>query len=88
MTEFDPIKHIENSELILDGGEWPNFHDSEIHELRLWRGDVRPEDDVWIGPFLEMSFELCALKDPYVGMLLTRSGAGRRHAAPWLSGRC
>ena len=69
MKQFDPISSIENSALILDGGEWPSFHDAEIHELKLWRGDVRPEDDVWIGPLLEMTFELCALKDPYIVVL-------------------
>ena len=25
-------------------GQWPSFHDAEIMELRLWRGDVRPGD--------------------------------------------
>ena len=66
MKEFDPIVDVEDSELILDHGEWPNFHDSEVHNLNIWRGDIRPDDDVWIGPVIEASFELCALKDPYI----------------------
>ncbi len=66
MEEFDPIRHIENSGLALDNGEWPNFHDAEVHNLNIWRGDVRPEDNVWIGPRIDVSFELCALQNPYV----------------------
>lgn len=66
MEEFDPIRHIENSELALDNGQWPNFHDAEVHNLNIWRGDVRPEDNVWIGPQIEASFELCALQYPYM----------------------
>ncbi len=59
MEEFDPIKHIENSNLALDNGQWPTFHDAEVHNLNIWRGDVRPEDNVWIGPVVEASFALC-----------------------------
>ncbi len=66
MVEFDPIRHIENSEFALDNGQWPNFHDAEVHNLNIWRGDVRPEDSVWIGPVVEASFELCALQHPYM----------------------
>ena len=69
MKEFNPIEDVENSQLILDHGEWPNFHDAEVHHLNIWRGDVRPDDNVWIGPVIEASFELCALKDPYIVVL-------------------
>ena len=69
MKEFDPIKDVEDSQLILDHGQWSNFHDAEVHDLKLWRGDVRPEDDVWIGPVIEASFELCALRIPYTVVL-------------------
>ena len=69
MKVFDPIKEVENSALILDHGEWPNFHDAEVHRLNIWRGDVRPEDNVWIGPMIEASFELCALEKPYMVFL-------------------
>jgi hypothetical protein len=31
MKEFDPIKNIEGSQLLLDHDEWPNFHDAEAH---------------------------------------------------------
>ena len=66
METFNPVIHIENSSLILDDSEWPNFHDAEVHNLNIWRGDVRPDDNVWIGPVIEVTFELCALKHPYI----------------------
>ena len=69
MKAFDPIEDIANSQSILDNGEWPNFHDAEVHNLSIWQGDVRPEDDVWIGQAIEASFELCALEKPYMVML-------------------
>ena len=69
MTDFDPINTVEDSHLILDHGNWPNFHDAEVHNLNIWRGDVRPDDDVWIGPVIEVSFELCALEKPYIAIL-------------------
>jgi hypothetical protein len=69
MKEFDPIKHIENSNLALDNGKWPTFHDAEVHNLNIWRGDVRPEDNVWIGTQMDVSFELCALQYPYMVLL-------------------
>jgi hypothetical protein len=69
MQTFDPLGDVINSELILDGGQWPNFHDAEVHDLAIWRGDVRPEDNVWTGPVIEASFELCALREPYIAEL-------------------
>lgn len=69
MKVFDPIRDVEDSALILDHGAWPNFHDAEVHHLHIWRGDVRPEDNVWIGPAVEVSFELCALQFPYIVVL-------------------
>lgn len=69
MRAFDPLLDVENSQLVLDGGQWPNFHDAEVHELGIWRGDVRPEDNVWIGTWIEASFELCALQHPFIARL-------------------
>ncbi len=69
MKEFVPIADVEDSQLILDNGEWPNFHDAEVHNLNLWRGDIRPDDNVWIGPVIEVLFELCALEKPYIVVL-------------------
>jgi hypothetical protein len=37
---------IENSSLIVSHfGKWPSFHDAEIVDLHLWRGDVKPGAD-------------------------------------------
>lgn len=66
MKDFDPIEEVEDSQLILDHGEWPNFHDAEVHDLNIWRCDIRPDDNVWIGPVIKASFELCALEHPYI----------------------
>ena len=65
MNEFNPIGEIEKSEVILVDGKWPSFHDAEVHFISYWKGDIRPEEDVWIGPTIEIDFELCALKDPF-----------------------
>lgn len=69
MKVFDPVADVQNSQLVLDGAQWPNFHDAEVVDLTIWRGDVRPDDDVWIGPVIEASFELCALQYPYIAVL-------------------
>ena len=37
--------------------------------LNIWRGDIRPDDNVWIGPVIETTFELCALEKPYIVVL-------------------
>ncbi len=69
MKEFNPIVDVEDSQLILDNGKWPNFHDAEVHNLNIWRGDVRPDDNVWIGPVIEVLVGLCALEKPYIVIL-------------------
>lgn len=69
MKEFDPIEDVEDSNFALDNGKWPNFHDAEIHNISIWRGDVRPDDNVWIGPVIELVLELCALKNPFMVVL-------------------
>jgi len=33
MKKFDPIKDVEDNQLILDHGEWPNFHDADARRL-------------------------------------------------------
>jgi hypothetical protein len=72
VKEFDPVTNIDNSQLILDQGEWPNFHDAEVHQMNIWRGDIRPEENIWIGPVIDITFELCALKDPFMTTLRFR----------------
>ncbi len=37
--------HIAGSQKLTDiFGRWPTFHDAEVIEVHLWRGDVRPGD--------------------------------------------
>jgi len=69
MRSFDPLADILNSHLVLVDGLWPNFHDAEVHDLNIRRGDIRPGDNVWIGPVIEASFELCALREPFIAVL-------------------
>ena len=66
MKVFDPTVEVENGSAILDGGLWPIFHDAIVYSLNFWRGDLRPDDDVWVGPTIEASFELAALEFPYI----------------------
>jgi hypothetical protein len=67
MAEFDPVKHIAGSATVVGSdGLWPNFHDAEVHSLNFWRGDMRPNDDVWIAAVIEATLELCALEFPFV----------------------
>ena len=66
MEEFNSIVEVENSEAILDDGSWPNFHDAIVYSLNFWRGDMRPDDNVWVTPTIEASLELDALEFPYV----------------------
>src|SRR5690349_5815598 len=66
MTDFNPIVDVENCTAILDNGEWPNFHDAIVYSLNFWRGDMRPDDNVWVAPTIDASFELAALERPYV----------------------
>jgi hypothetical protein len=66
LPSFDPVIHIENAAAILDNGAWPNFHDAIVYTLNFWRGDCRPDDDVWVMPVIDASLKLAALQFPYV----------------------
>jgi hypothetical protein len=45
---------IEGSKKLTDiFGYWPSFHDAEVIELTLWRGDVEPEASRYIFPVLK-----------------------------------
>jgi len=47
MNDFNPKAEVQDSHLILDQGEWPNFHDAEVHRLNMWRGGVfSPDSDL------------------------------------------
>ena len=66
MNEIDPRTVVRNHEAILDkNGDWPNFHDAEIIDLYLWRGDVQPEKEQYVFPQITVQMELCALQYPF-----------------------
>jgi hypothetical protein len=66
MRQFDPTLDILSARLLLDAnGEWPNFHDSVVHSLKLWNSSARPEN----GSTIDVAIELAALKDPFVAVL-------------------
>ena len=62
----DPAKFVENSERIVSffGGAWPSFHDAEVISMDLYRGDVCPECDSWIGPTLTASIQVLEATQP------------------------
>jgi hypothetical protein len=39
-------------------GRWPSFHDAEVLDLSLWRGDVDPEHGRYIFPVLTTTIHL------------------------------
>lgn len=63
--EFDPFRNIENAEgLRRIDGSWPNFHDAIVHRILFDKGDMRPEDDVWVGAWVMIEFETLAEQRP------------------------
>jgi hypothetical protein len=67
MKEFDPVHHIVGSSAILEAdGTWPSFYESEVYSFNFWRGDLRPEDDVYISPTIEASIEMTRHEFPFV----------------------
>lgn len=70
MNRVDPRTVFQGCELILDSnGEWPNFHDAEVLDLHIWRGDMRPDDGVYIDPQITIKIELLGLEKPFVSVL-------------------
>lgn len=70
MDKVDPKTIVAGNEKILDdNGEWPNFHDAEVLDLHIWRGDMRPDDNVYIGPQITIKLDLIALEKPFVVVL-------------------
>ena len=56
---IDPATFVEHSDRLttLFGG-WPSFHDAEVHAMDLWRGDVCPERNSWIGAVLTAKIQV------------------------------
>ena len=62
MPVNDVAKWIEGSENITDlFGYWPSFHDAEIINFHLWRGDVDPDQNKWIFPVITVLVHLWEL---------------------------
>lgn len=67
MHVVDPRKVVEGYEKILDrDGVWPNFHDAEVIDLQLWRGNVDPDREKYTFPQITAKVELCALEHPFM----------------------
>jgi hypothetical protein len=66
MEPFNPIANVENAHALLDHGEWPSFHDAIVYSLNFWRGDMRPDENIWVAPTIDATFALDALEHPYV----------------------
>lgn len=49
----NPAAFVEASNLLTTiFGGWPSFHDAEVITIDLWRGDICPERESWVGPVL------------------------------------
>ena len=58
----EPEVHVEGSDRLTSiFGYWPSFHDAEIIEFNLWRGDVEPEANRYIFPVLTTKIHLWEL---------------------------
>ena len=42
-------------------GYWPSFHDAEVLEITMWRGDVEPERNSYVFPMLTTKIHLWEL---------------------------
>ena len=58
----EPQALVEGSERLTEiFGRWPSFHDAEVIEFNLWRGDVEPEARRYIFPVLTTKIHLWEL---------------------------
>ena len=61
----DPATLIEHSERLTDVfGAWPSFHDAEVVAIDLWRGDIRPERNSWVGAVLTAKIQVLEATQP------------------------
>jgi hypothetical protein len=67
---MQPSDIVENAALALDeDGQWPNFHDAEILNLQFCRGVIEPDENIWLGPSISVTLNLCALQHPFILVL-------------------
>jgi hypothetical protein len=53
---------IENSNKLIEiFGYWPSFHDAEVIDLHLWRGDIEPEAGRYVFPVLTVKLHVWEL---------------------------
>ena len=69
MNDFNPVRNVEHSQVVLDHGLWPNFKEAKISNL-VFRGN----DDIHTGNrrdevTIEISFELHESNQPYIVVL-------------------
>lgn len=58
----DPGEFVERSELLTRiFGYWPSFHDAEVLEVRLWRGDINTDVSLYEFPVLTVRMHLWEL---------------------------
>lgn len=55
------VEHSERLTRVFGG--WPSFHDAEVVEVHLWRGDVDPERNRYVFPVLTVKLHLFELTD-------------------------
>ncbi len=54
-----PVSFVEHAERLTDiFGYWPLFHDAEVLEMYLWRGDVEPDREKYVFPVLTVKLHL------------------------------
>ena len=64
MRHFDPLRDVENCAVVLgESGEWPYFHVAMIDWLVFDHGDMRPDNNVWIGPIIDAQIEVTSHQD-------------------------
>jgi hypothetical protein len=53
MERVDPMSVVKGHEKLTElFGGWPSFHDSEVTNLSIWRGDVDPDAGKYVFPVL------------------------------------
>ena len=65
MARIDPLIVVEGHEKLTElFGEWPSFHDAEVTDLSIWRGDVDPDAGKYIFPVLTIKLVVQQLVEP------------------------
>lgn len=71
----DPASFVENSQLLTDiFGCWPSFHDAEVFEVNLTRGEVDIDANLYVFPSMTVKLHLWELTNETnpQGTLITR----------------